>query len=178
MLFADISNFNKVGDYLPILNGCLHADLIIILGVFNKIINSVYLKKWYKVFNLSAVIADVLILVIGIILTRYFYKFIFKTFSIWKFTALALFIQTIHDFVFYLFFSNIPRGHNFMLDFFNEYAKEVSFGAILGDNFMMILACLFSSHIATYSTNVNIIILIVSLYLVPYILYYERHIGM
>jgi hypothetical protein len=176
MLFADISNFNKISDYLPILNGCLHADLIIILGVFNKIIQTAYLKNWYRVFNLSAVIADVLILVIVIILTRGLYKFIFKTFSIWKFTALALFIQTIHDGLFYLFFSNIPRGYNFMLDFFNEYAKEVSYGAIIGDNFMMILACLLSSHMATYSINFNIIILIVSLYLIPYILYYEKHI--
>jgi hypothetical protein len=176
MLFADISNFNKISDYLPILNGCLHADLIIILGVFNNIIQSVYLKKWYKLFNLSAVIADVLILVIGIILTRFFYKFVFKTFSIWKFTALALIIQTVHDYLFYIFFSNIPRGHNFMLDFFDKYAKEVSFGAIIGDNFMMILACLLSSHIATYSINFNIIILIVSIYLIPYILYYENHI--
>jgi len=174
MLFADISNFNKIDDYLPILNGCLHADFVIILCVFNKIINSVYLKNWYKDFNLSAIIADVLILVIGIILTRYFYKFLFKKFSIWKFVGLAVFIQIIHDILFYLLFSNIPRGYNYMLDFFNEYAKEVSFGAIVGDSFMMIIACLFSSHLATFSRNINIIILICSLYLIPYIVYFEK----
>ena len=174
MLFADISNFNKISDYLPILNGCLHADLIIILAVFNKIFDSIYLKNWYKQFNLSAVIADVLILVIVIVLTRFLYKFLFKTFSIWKFTALALSLQTIHDLLFYLFFSTIPRGHNFMLDYFKDYAKEVSYGAILGDNFMMILACLFSSHMATYSKNLNIFISIISVYLIPYIIYYEK----
>lgn len=176
MLFADISNFNKISDYLPILNGCLHANLIIILAVFNKIFDSIYLKNWYNQFNLSAVIADVLILVIGIVITRFLYKFVFKTFSIWKFTALALCVQTIHDLLFYLFFSSVPRGHNFMLDYFKDYAKEVSYGAILGDNFMMILACLLSSHIATYSKNLNIIILILSVYLIPYVIYYEKHV--
>ena len=68
MIFGDISNFSNVNDYLPILNGCLNADLIIIFLVFHKIFNSFYLKKWYKTFKLSAVLADVLILVIGIII--------------------------------------------------------------------------------------------------------------
>jgi hypothetical protein len=55
-----------------------------------------------------------------------------------------------------------------MLDFFKDYAREVGVGAILGDSFMMILACLLSSNFATYSLNSNIIILIFSLYFVPY----------
>ena len=60
-----------------------------------------------------------------------------------------------------------------MFDFFKGYAKEVGIGAIIGDSFMMILACLMSSHFATYNLNFNIIILIVSLYFFPYILNYE-----
>ena len=59
-----------------------------------------------------------------------------------------------------------------MLDFFKEYAKEVGSGAILGDSFMMIIACLLSSHFATYSLNSNIIILIISLYFIPYMINY------
>ena len=68
MIFKDISNFNNVNDYLPILNGSLNADLIIIFLLYHGIFNSSLLKKWYKKYQLSAVIADVLILVIGIIL--------------------------------------------------------------------------------------------------------------
>lgn len=174
MLFGDISNFQNINNYLPILNGSLNADLIIIFLSYNGIFNSYFLKKWYKKYQLSAVLADVLILVIGIILARFFYKYFFplQGFSIWKFTILAVVIQIIHDIIFYWFFKSVPSGYNAMLDFFKEYAKEVGVGAILGDSFMMILACLLSSHFATYSLNINIIILIVLLYLFPYMINY------
>jgi len=173
-MFKDISNFSNVNDYLPILNGSITADLTIIFLLYHGVFKSYYLKKWYKKYQLSAVIADVLILVIGIILARFFYKFVFplQGFSIWKFTGLAVIIQIIHDILFYLFFRSIPTGYNAMLDFFKAYAREVGAGAILGDSFMMIIACLFSSYFATYSLNSNLIILIVSLYLFPYMINY------
>ena len=171
-LVRDISNFNNVNDYLPIINGCVNADLIILFLLYHGVFNSYYLKKWYKKYQLSAVLADVLILVIGIILARFFYKYFFITFNIWKFTGLAVIIQIIHDILFYWFFKSVPIGYNSMLDFFKEYAKEVGSGAILGDSFMMIIACLLSSHFATYSLNINIIILIISLYFIPYMINY------
>ena len=172
MIFKDISKFYNVNDYLPILNGCINTDLIIIFLVFHGIFKSNYLKKWYHKYQLSAVIADVLILVIGIIIARFFYNYIFTNFNIWKFTGLAVIIQIIHDISFYWFFKSIPYGYNEMLDFFKEYAKEVGIGAILGDTFMMILSCLLSSHFATYTLNINIIILIIAVYLFPYMINY------
>jgi uncharacterized protein YacL len=172
MIFQDISNFNNVSDYLPILNGCINADLIIIFLLYHGVFKSYYLKKWYKKYQLSAVIADVLILVIGIIIARYLYKYFFGAFNIWKFTGLAVVIQIIHDILFYLFFKTVPSGYNSMLDFFKDYANEVGINAILGDSFMMILACLLSSHFSTYSLNGNIIILIISLYFIPYMINY------
>jgi len=173
MIFKDISNFNNVSDYLSILNGCINADLIILFLVFHGAFKSLYLKKWYKKYQLSAVIADVLILVIGIILARFLYKYLFNEFSIWKFTGLAVCIQIAHDFLFYWLFNTSPVGYNSMLDFFKGYAKEVGFGAVLGDSFMMILACLISSNFATFNLNTNIICLIISLYFFPYMINYE-----
>lgn len=172
MIFQDISNFNNTSDYLSILNGSISSDLIIIFLLYNGVFNSMYLKKWYKQYQLSAVIADVLILVIGIIIARFLYKYIFESFNIWKFTGLAVSIQIIHDILFYMFFKSVPKGYNAMLNFFKDYAKEVGSGAILGDSFMMILACLLSSHFATYSLNSNLIILIISTYFIPYMINY------
>ena len=173
MIFKDISNFNNVSDYLPILNGCINADLVVLFLVFHGAFKSVYLKKWYKKYQLNAVIADVLILFIGIILARFFYKYFFDTFNIFKFTSLAVCIQIIHDLLFYWMFTSLPVGYNSMLYFFKEYAKEVGVGAILGDSFMMIVACLMSSSFATYSLNMNIITLVISLYFFPYMINYE-----
>jgi hypothetical protein len=57
-----------------------------------------------------------------------------------------------------------------MLDFFNDYSKEIGIGDILGDSFMMILACLLSSHFATYNSTANTIFLTILLYFSPYLL--------
>lgn len=173
MIFNDISNFYNVNNYLPILNGCIIADLVIIILLFNNFFKSKYLKKWYAKYNLSASIADILILVIGIILTRYFYKYFFDKFNIILFTFLAVIIQIIHDILFYLLFMSTPLNYHYMLDFFKLYANEVGVGAILGDSFMMIIACLFSSYLSTLSLNTNIIILILTTYLLPYMIYYK-----
>lgn len=173
--FADISNFGFTKDYLPILNGCVGADLIILFFLFHNIaFQSKYLKLWYKKFTLSAALADVLILMIGIIIARFFYSYIFIDFSILKFTGLAVAIQITHDFLFYLLFRSTPIGYSYMLDFFKKYAREISYTAIIGDSIMMVIACLLSSYMATFGTNINIITLIISLYSYPFMLYIEK----
>ena len=47
-MFKDISNFTNVNDYLPILNGCINADLIIIFLTYHGLFKSSLLKKWYN----------------------------------------------------------------------------------------------------------------------------------
>jgi hypothetical protein len=167
----DIGNFNNVSDYLPILSAVIITDMIwIVLSNFN-IIKSKSLKRWYKTFNLSAVITDVLIIVLGLTLTRYLYNKIFKEFSIVKFAILAVGLQIIHDILFYLMITSIPLGSNRMIDVFKEYANEVSYYAIIGDSLMMIIASLIAYYFVNLSLNTNIIILIIVLYILPYLIY-------
>jgi uncharacterized protein YacL len=170
--FADISKFTKISDYLPILNGSIFADILILLILYyTPFFNSKYLKKWYETYRLSAVIADVFILVIGMIITRFVYYYIFNVFNPIHFLLLLVVIQIIHDILFYLFFINVPRGINKMLDLFKDYSSEVSAKAIAGDSFMIIIAGLASMIFANYNNNINIISLIIMIYLIPYILY-------
>jgi hypothetical protein len=136
-----------------------------------KLIKSVVLKEWYGKYNLSAVIADVLIILIGLIIVRAIYYYIFDTFSIIKFVILAVIVQVIHDVLFYLFFKNVPRGMNRMLDTFKDYANEMSYKAVVADSGMMILASLIASFLAGKSLNTNIIVLVLFVYLLPYFLY-------
>jgi len=170
-MFKNIANFNNTSDYLPLFNGVLITDLFVILLSNMKIIQSSVLIKWYADYNLSAVIADVLIIFIGLIIVRAIYYYIFTEFSILKFIALALVVQFIHDMLFYALFSNVPRGMNRMLDTFKDYAKEVSYKAVLADGGMMAMASLIASLLAGKSLNTNLIVMISSLYLLPYILY-------
>jgi hypothetical protein len=170
-MFKNIANFNNTSDYLPLLNGVLITDLFVILLLNTKIIDSKVLRKWYDTYNLSAVIADVLIIFIGLIITRAIYYYIFDAFSIFQFTFLAVVIQVIHDILFFIFFKNVPRGFNKMLDTFKDYANEASYRAIFADSGMMILASLIASYLANKKLNSNIIVFIVSVYLLPYLLY-------
>ena len=170
-MLKNIADFNNIKDYLPLLNAVLITDLIVILLANMNIIQSQVLKKWYQKYNLSAVIADVFIILIVLIITRAIYYYIFETFSLVKFIILSLVLQIMHDVLFYLLFSNIPRGVNKMMDTFKEYATENSYRAILSDSGMMISSCIIASYLVNKNTNTNIIVLISSVYLLPYLLY-------
>lgn len=170
-MFKNIADFNNINDYLPLFNAVLITDLFVIFLLNSKVIKSHVLRQWYSQYNLSAVIADVLIILIGLIITRAIYYYVFDSFSIVKFVILAVIVQITHDILFYLFFSNIPRGVNKMIDTFKDYANDVSYRAILADSGMMIMSCLIASYLANKNTNTNIIVLISFLYLLPYLLY-------
>ena len=170
-MLKNIAQFNKTSDYLPILNSVLITDLLVILLLNMSIIKSRVLKEWYDKYNLSAVIADTLIIFIGIIIARFLYYYIFNEYSLIKFICLAVVIQIAHDLLFYVMFKNVPRGVNRMLDTFKDYAKEVSYKAVLSDSGMMICASLLSAYFAGKSLNTNIITLIVTVYCVPYFIY-------
>jgi hypothetical protein len=135
------------------------------------VIKSQVLRQWYSQYNLSAVIADVLIILIVLIIARAIYYYVFDSFSIVKFVILAVILQITHDILFYLFFSNIPRGVNKMIDTFKDYANNSSYKAILADSGMIIMSCLIASYLVNKNTNTNIIVLISFLYLLPYLLY-------
>ena len=172
MILKDISKFDKINDYLPIINGAILAELIVLFIVYyTPYFNSKKLMEWYETYRLSAVIADVLILVIGIILTRFVFKYFKLNWNVWKFILILLGIQITHDILFYGFFSITPRGMNKMLDLFKDYAKEVKSGAIFGDSFMIVICALAAMMFAKLSLNNNIILTIVLIYILPYILY-------
>jgi hypothetical protein len=170
-MFKNIADFNNINDYLPLFNAVLITDLFVIFLLNTRVIKSQVLRQWYSQYNLSAVIADVLIILIGLIITRAIYYYVFDSFSIGKFVILAVIVQITHDILFYVFFSNIPRGVNKMIDTFKDYALEVSYKAILADSGMMIMSCLIASYLVNKNTNTNIIVLISFLYLLPYLLY-------
>ena len=171
-MLKDISNFSNLNDYLPILNGAVLSDIIIIFILYyTPFFNSKYLMKWYETYRLSGIIADVFIIIIGFVITRYIYSRLNLEWNPLKFLLLYLIVQITHDFLFYLFFNSVPRGLNRMLDLFKDYAIEVSYKAILGDSFMIIIAVIAAMIFANFSLNTNIIILVVLIYLIPFVLY-------
>ena len=169
-MFKDISLFNNINDYLPIITAILIVDFIGIVLSYSNMLGK-YLRIWYQQFLLSALLADVFVIFIVVIIARAIYYYIFYTFSIINFILVMLVIQITHDILFYIMISIIPRGANKMIDLFKDYADEVSYKAIIGDSIMIIATGLFASYLANFDANVNIIILAVFVYLLQYILY-------
>ena len=167
----NISVFNNINDYLPILNGAILTDMSVLLLVIFGYIKSKSLKKWYNLFNLSAFIADVLSLVIGVIITRYLYPLIFDKYDLFKFLILTVIVQFTHDILFSKFFYLIPRGTSLMLDVFKDYGDELGAKILLADALMMISTILLGGIFASYSINFNIILIISLMYISQYLLY-------
>lgn len=165
-------NYDNKFEYIPILTANIYADLFIIFVAFSKIyFNIQSLDGWYKKYRLSAMIADILIGVLYILLGRYLVYNSGVEVGLTAFAAICVFIQIVFDFLFYMFFSIIPKGSNSMLDFFKVYAKEAGTGALLGDSFLVIMAVVLSAFLNQLSYDTNIVFLIMSVYLTPYFIY-------
>jgi hypothetical protein len=171
MKLKNISNFSCTSDYLPILNGAIIVDLVVVLRVIFKQIKSKSLTEWYKKYGICSILADVLSLVIGVVITRFIYPFIFNSYSLVLFICLAVAVQLTHDLLFAFFFNSIPRGASQIMDTFKDYGKEFGSIILLADALMIIFTILIGSLLASQSLNTNIIILIFLSYIVPYFLY-------
>jgi len=160
-------------NYLSLLNAVLVTDIcVILLSIFGIIKSRVLREDWYANYNISAVIADVLIIVLVIIFSKIIYPFIFgNRENLVLFICLAVIIQIIHDFAFYYLFSVIPKGQNKMLDTFKSYARENGYKAVLSDSIMIVSSCLLYSYFSTFTLDQNVILLIVLIYLIPYLVY-------
>ena len=100
MKLADISNFNKVSDYLPILNAVLFTDLFF-MGIFyyTPLLKSKNLARWYETYRLSGMLCDITIIMIGFVIARAIYKNIPRVFSL-EVHCSSIVIQVIHDLLF------------------------------------------------------------------------------
>jgi hypothetical protein len=136
------------------------------------------INDWYTNFRWSAVILDVLSVIIGFYLAKYVYMFlvrksvISKKYALLKFLALMLIIQIVHDFTFYFTVIKPHKtGKNSIMDELQSYADKVSYGAVIGDSFMYLLATPLLYLLIQMETEENTFISLVSAYIIGYILY-------
>ena len=171
-------NFKNKFEYIPIITSNIYADLLIILITYSGVLGFSkpwkILEKWYKSYRLSAMLADILIGVIYILITRYLVHIFKLKPDLFTFGVYAVVIQIIFDFLFYLFFNNLPYGTNDMLDFFKQWAKYAKLDALWGDSCLVIFAVAVSAYLNSLSFDTNIFLLILSLYLTPYIIYMKH----
>tara|TARA_B100002019_G_C21044190_1_gene485945 strand:- start:108 stop:704 length:597 start_codon:yes stop_codon:yes gene_type:complete len=170
-----VVNYDNNFEYLPLVTSNLYADLLIILITFTGVLGTgkswEVLSIWYKKYRLSAMMADVLIGVLYLMAARYI---VFKNnleLDLFEFGVLAVVIQIILDYLFFLFFTSIPDKQNDMLDLFKDWAKHAGIDALWGDSILVLVGVVLSSYLNKQDFNTNIFYLIFGLYLTPYIIH-------
>jgi hypothetical protein len=175
---ADISNYKNVSDLSYILLAVLAVDVIVIFLVrfFPDVFGS-SLNRWYDLFGLSAVIADVLIIVIGFVIARYIYtlwvknKFAEGKWSPAYFTGTLVLTQLLHDILFYYgVITQVPRGHNTMIDVFKDYSSGGP-KILAGDAAMMVGSSVIAIALKGMSPHLVASFGLLVAYALPYILY-------
>ena len=168
-------NYNDNSEYLPIFTSNLYADLLIIIITFTGILGVgkswKVLTKWYKKYRLSAMLADILIGVIYLLIARYLVFALKLNVDLFQFGILSVIVQIVFDFLFYLFFTIIPKGSNHMLDLFKDWGKYAKADALWGDSILVLVGVILSSFLKEQTFNTNMFLLILGGYLVPYIIY-------
>ena len=162
---------NTLSSYLHILNGAIITDLIVIGLTIFGFIRSRTLREWYNKYGLSAVLADVLSITIGVILAIFIYTAFFSMNHLVLFIGVAVSVQLVNDLLFAWFFNSVPRGKSRILDTFKDYAKEIGATILLADASMIVSTVFIGLLLSQLSIQNNMFLLIVLLYLVPYFLY-------
>ena len=126
------------------------------------------LDKWYSKFGMTAVLSDVLVMVLGIQLAL----IIEPKAGIFLLLVMAVCIQIIHDILFYfLVIETVPHGQNEMIDLFKDYANENSWKIVVYDS-LMIGSTVFLAHTLAKIQQMSVnFIGVLTVYALTYIVY-------
>jgi hypothetical protein len=172
MVSSDLSN---PAVFTTIVVSVIVVDLIVLFLIrfypdfWGKDIN-----VWYNEFGLNAVIADVMSIVLGFLITQVLYRatvFPYIGWSLPAFIAVLLAVQLTHDMLFYKgVIQPIPVGHNGMIDVFKAYAASGQGRILIADAAMMVGSALIASTLVSLPTVVTLFVGSLAVYAVPYIL--------
>ena len=164
-----MSNYKNLSNVPHILFGTLVVDLVTILIVKNSNVLGTVLKDWYDQFGLSAVLADVLIIVLGILMAQYIYTEFFPSYSPILFLLLVVLIQLVHDVLFHVgVIQMVPQGQNRIIDIFKRYADENSWKIIVGDAILMLGSTAVAAASLQLSPPLFVFLGILTVYAIPY----------
>ncbi len=172
---ADVSDWYETSDWIYIGIAVLIVDIAVLFlirffpDVFGRTINI-----WYNRFKLEAVLADVLIIMLGFGIARYIYtEWIYPNYD-WNpmyFTGLTVVVQIIHDILFYFgVIQQVQPGSNAMMDVFRDYAAAGGAKVVAADSAMMVGSSVLSMLLKITPGPWVAMIGLLAVYTVPYIL--------
>ena len=171
-MLSDISNINNHYDLFYITTAVVLVDLIVILIAKKTNKLGKQINIWYDKFGMTAVLLDVTIIIIGLIITRYIFSYFNLKFSPEYFIIVSLIVQLIHDILLYkLVIEPTPKGINQIIDVYKDYSAENGAKILLADSAMVLGSGLIAMYLKNIAFENTTTILIVSLYIIPYLIY-------
>ena len=171
----DISNWKDPSLFATIILSVLIVDTIVLF--FTRYFPDTLgkpLNQWYDHFQLSAVISDVGIIVIGFVLAQLLYTHFFAPshgWNVWIFLALLVGIQVLHDLFFHFaVIQPLPKGHNEMIDTMKEYTKGGGAMILVGDALLMLASAAVAMALKDQSIPTLLFAGLGVAYTIPYIL--------
>jgi len=171
----DISNWRDPTLFATIVISVLIVDTIVLF--FTRYFPDTLgkpLNQWYDQFQLSAVISDVGIIVIGFVLAQVLYTYFFAPtygWNVWIFLALLVGVQVLHDLFFYFaVIQPIPKGHNEMMDTMKAYSKGAGSMILVGDALLMLASAAMTMALKDQSIPTLMFAGLGAAYTIPYIL--------
>ena len=136
------------------------------------------INRWYTNLGWSAVLLDILPVLIGFYISKFIYLYLLnnniisKDNELLKFLGIVLLVQITHDFSFYfLIIKNAKKGISKVMDEFIHYANSIKTGAVIGDSLMYLMGVPLLFLIYKNSNDINIFIILCCLYLIGYFVY-------
>jgi hypothetical protein len=137
------------------------------------------INNWYNNLGWSAIILDVLSILIGFYIAKFIFNYLLKSHYIStnnefiKFMMILILVQVLHDVLFYfLVIKPAPIGVNNVIDEFKEYAKFYQSKAIIADSLIYLSITPILYYYIQYQSNpLNTFTIIVCFYLISYLLH-------
>lgn len=168
--------------FIHILTASLVVEMcMLFLFKFTKY-SSFTINQWYQNLGWTAVILDVVSIIIGFYIAKFIYQYLLKQKHITpkhpflKFLLILLIVQIIHDFAFYFCVIKPSKvGKNTVIDEFKKYAKYYKTQAVVADSLIYIFTTpLLYFYISHFKDDVNTFIGLVSFYIIGYLLHQKN----
>ena len=165
-------NINEI-KFINIFLATLIVELIIL--IFFRFTKSVFTGQaandWYDKLRWSAIILDLLSVMIGFYLNIFLNKYL-KLNNYYYLFLFQILIQVIHDILFYFFvILKSKKGNSMVMDELKSYSSKISYGAIIGDSWMYSMGIPILVISLNYSSEKLIFTSLVCLYLIGYLVY-------
>jgi hypothetical protein len=174
-MLPDISKYENVYDIPLLFFAILMVNVFIIFFTrFFPNTVGIALNEWYTKFKMTALLSDVLLILLGFIVARYVYTTWITPrygWNIWIFLAVLVAVRMLHDMILYVaVILPIPIGHNEMIDVVKQYSKGGPKN-IVSDAFVMIASALLACYYKSEPVHVVVTASVLALYNAIYMIY-------